>query len=194
MRVERYKDFISEEERLELVKYFDISIEQGINFLPGLDRGQWGYTGRVTTRNNKEVVYPDIVNNIFDRIINSFTFTNKCHKENVFNTKNVICVSTNPGYDTYLHQDGAFCEYGFSVIRFNIILQKPDKGGILELTDFDNKISKFDFNEKELYCCNLSDYPHYVTTTEGSKPRYIILFSMCCNKDDWETGKIKFKG
>ena len=45
----------------------------------------------------------------------------------------------------------------------------------------------------KLYCCNLSDYEHSVSESTGT-PRYIILFSLCCPKDDWENGIIKYKG
>ena len=194
MRVERYKDFISEEERTELVSWFNYSIDNKINFYAGLSRGEWGYQKRCTTRNTDKVKYPEVALRIFDRIINSFEFQDNCHKEILLNKEGIICNAIFPTGDNYYHKDTAHCKDGLSTIRFNIVLQKPDKGGILELTDFDGKVCEFEFNEKELYCCNLSDYYHYVTTVEGSKPRYIILFSMCCDKDDWETGKIKFKG
>ena len=50
-----------------------------------------------------------------------------------------------------------------------------------------------DIDERELYCCNLSDYWHNVTKVEGDKPRYIILFSICCPPDEWEDNIIHYK-
>lgn len=194
MRIERYKDFISEEDRVELVNWFDYSIDNQVNFYAGLSRGEWGYQKRCTTRNTDKVEYPEVALRLFDKVINSFEFQDNCHKEILANKEGIICVATFPTGDTYYHKDPANCKDGLSVIRFNIVLQKPEDGGIISITDENGKEVKLDVDERELYCCNLSDYWHSVSEVKGSKSRYIILFSMCCDKDDWETGKIKFKG
>ena len=193
MRVFRTKDYITEEERLEILQWFENSSKNG-TMVPGLSRGVWGYKDRVTTRQQSSFTYPPVIDKIYDRIISSFTFPNGYHKEILPCGKGFIAVTTFPGGDTYLHQDPANCKNNMSVMRFNILIQKADEGGELELFDTDDTKSVLSIEEKELYVCNLSDYRHSVSTVIGSKSRHILLFSICCPAEDCESGNINFIG
>ena len=193
MRVFRTKDYITEEERLEVLQWFENSSKDG-TMVPGLNREVWGYKDRVTTRQQSSFTYPTVIDKIYDRILSSFTFPKGFHKETLPCGKGFIAVTTFPVGDTYLHQDPANCKNNMSVIRFNILIQKADEGGELELFDTDDTKSVLSIEEKELYVCNLSDYKHSVSIVRGNKPRHILLFSICCPAEDWESGNVKYIG
>lgn len=184
MRLTRIPEFITEEERLELVSWMDKGIEDGI-LVKGLSRGQYGYKDRLTTRLNPDkITYPKVAFDIQRRILESFELTENCYIEPLGNG-GMICVAIYPGGDTYKHKDPKL--YG-SAVRFNIILQKPEAGGELYVEG-----ENFACEERELHCYNVTKNQHWVTEVEGDTPRYIWIFGMSIPHKDWEDGHVKRK-
>lgn len=185
MRRESFKDFISEEERIEIKEWFDTCLDKGLYFKEGLSRGKWGYSYRLTTRQTSVVTFPKVVYNIFDRILKLFNFTESCVKEPTLQGEGIIAVATLRDGDTYAHKDPTPFD-DKSVIRFNIIIQEAEEGGELWVKPDTTSKVLWTLQERELHAYNVSDYVHAVSKVKGNVPRYILLFSICCPRDDWE--------
>jgi len=192
MRREQLNNFITEEERLEFVEWFESSLRNEENMFPGLSRGKFGYDVRKTSRQQKKVVFPDVANRVWDRIKNTISFTSKCLPQNLPCGKPFIAVTTFPGGDTYSHRDPTSI-HGMSVLRMNIIIQKPDEGGVLHVMDESKVTHEWDTPEASLHCYNVTEFSHAVTEVKGSKPRFIFIFSMQVPYDDWEKGLINYE-
>ncbi len=200
MRFDSYPDFISEEERLELIAWIDENVRKGV-----LKRGlhtstlkEWnGDTEernapvctdkRLTTRtNDDEFDFPQIAYDIQQRIIKDFAFTKNCYIETGGNAKNdgMIAIVTKPGGKTYKHIDPMHNE--LHAVRFNVLLQEPEDGGELFIEGV-----KYEIKERELHAYMATRYKHWVTEVKGDKSRYIWLFGFHVPKKDWEDFKIK---
>ena len=99
----------------------------------------------------------------------------------------MVAVATFIGGDTYKHRDPKLIS-GRSATRCNIVLQKPESGGELYVEGIN-----FACDERELHCYNVTDNTHWVTETQGNKPRYLWIFGMCAPRIEWEDGHIKRK-
>jgi len=185
MRLEKIPNFISKEERKQLIDWMDKAIEDNI-MVAGLSRGKLGYSKRKTTRiYDGRPNYPEVAYKIQKRLIDKFEWTNKCFIEPMPKKDGMLAVITYPGGDTYKHRDPKMVG---SAVRFNIILQKPESGGELYVEG-----ENFDSEEGELHCYNVTEQTHWVTEVEGSKPRYLWIFGMSVPYSDWEDGKVKQK-
>ena len=185
MRRESFKGFITEEERLELVDWFNTSG----SFNPGLSRGEWGYTARETTRQQKQVDFPPLVHELKERAFGLFEFTHKCVPQSLPCSQPIIAVKTFNGGDTYSHRDPTLIE-GMAVLRLNVIIQKPESGGVLHVMDENGTVIEWETEQGELHCYEVTQHTHAVTKTIGDKSRYILIFSMQVPYDDWEQYRI----
>lgn len=188
MRRESFKDFITEEERLSLVEWFDNSK----SFKEGLSRGEWGYKERETTRQQTKVDFPPLVFELMERAFGLFEWTSKCTPQPISCGYPIIAVKTFEGGDTYSHRDPTSIE-GMAVVRLNMIVQKPDNGGVLHVMDENKNVIEWETEEKELHCYEVTQHTHAVTKVKGNIPRYILLFSMQVPYEDWENNLITNK-
>ena len=189
MRRESFKNFITEEERQAIVDWFDNSK----SFKEGLSRGEWGYKGRQTTRQQKDVDFPPLVFELMERAFSKFKFTEACVPQPLPCGKPIIAVKTFNGGDTYSHRDPTSID-GMAVLRLNVIVQKPENGGVLHVMDENGKVIEWETDEGELHCYEVTQHTHAVTKTIGDKPRYILIFSMQVPYADWEQYRIKENG
>jgi hypothetical protein len=184
MRLERIPNFITEAERKELIAWMDDGIENGV-LVAGFSRGEFGYTGRKTTRLNPgSTEFPKIAFDIQKRLLDSFEWTDKSMIEPL-DGGGMVAVVTYPGGDTYKHKDPKILS---SAVRFNIILQKPVSGGELYVEG-----QNFSCDERELHCYNVTENEHWVTEVGGDITRYLWIFGMSIPYKDWEDGHIKRK-
>jgi len=191
MRIERIPDFISEEERGTLLQWMKEQQEPGgylVNGMERVDGKQFDVSFRQTTRRYKgDVEYPKLAHDISQRIKDSFSFTPKSVMEAVGGGPGMICVVTHPGGDTYKHIDPVIHPMGRHGIRFNIVLQNSEAGGILTVGD-----KMFLPKERELHCYAATKHPHSVSTVTGESSRYIWIFGFSCPIEDWEEGVIHY--
>jgi hypothetical protein len=185
MRREAFKDFISEDERIELVKWF----ESSKSFDPGLSRRKLGYKFRETTRQQTIVDFPELVYKLKERAFKLFNFTDKCVPQPLPCGHPVIAVKTFEGGDTYSHRDPTSLDT-LAVLRMNVVVQKAESGGILHVMDEGGTVIEWDTDECELHCYEVSKHTHAVTKVKGNKSRYILIFSMQVPYDDWEQKRI----
>lgn len=192
MRFDRHRAFISEAERLDLVRWFDANVNAGGVLKPGLSRGRWGYGQRLTTRQQTAFDIPDVARRIFARVRDLYNWPDSCQPEPTAQGDGIILVATLPGGDTYAHRDPTPLE-GFDVIRLNILIQQADSGGDLWLKDEDGQDHRWPIDERELHAYAASAHIHAVTTVQGLRSRYILLLSMCCPQGLWDSHRIPLK-
>jgi hypothetical protein len=192
MRFDRHPEFISEAERLELVRWFDVNLQLGGVLKPGLSRGRWGYGQRLTTRQQTSFVIPDVARQIFARVRALYDWPEGSRPEPTAQGDGIILVATLPGGDTYAHSDPTPLE-GFDVIRLNILIQQAESGGELWLKDEQGQNTHWPIEERELHVYAASVHIHAVTTVHGQRPRYILLLSMCCPQGLWDANRIPLK-
>jgi len=192
MRFDRNPDFISEVERLDLVRWFDANVNTGGVLQPGLSRGRWGYGQRLTTRQQTAFDIPEVAHQIFARVRGLYAWPEDCQPEPTAEGDGIILVATLQGGDTYAHRDPTPLE-GFDVIRLNILIQQPETGGELWLKDENGHNHHWPIDERELHAYAASTHIHAVTKVQGQRPRYMLLMSMCCPEGLWDTHCIPLK-
>jgi len=187
MKIERYKNFLSQEDCNILNEWVDEGVEKkwldtGIT---GNRFGYMSYTKRVTSRMyGNRFQYPQIALDISNRIrkfcgIDSYGLIEGHGRDGVV----VSC--TFPGGDVYEHQDPK-SGIGLSALRCNVMTRDSDAGGKLYVGG-----EHIDIEVGELHCYLASDFKHYVTEVEGNTSRVLWMFGACVPKKDWESGKIK---
>lgn len=189
MRLDRHPAFISETERQELVRWFDENVKASGALKPGLSRGQWGYGGRLTTRQQTTFDLPEVARTIFARVRGLYAWPQGCLPEPTAQGEGIILVATLPGGDTYAHRDPT-PRAGFDVIRLNILIQQAQAGGQLWLKHENGQDHHCPIRERELHAYAASAHVHAVTTVHGPRPRYILLLSMCCQQGMWDEHRI----
>jgi hypothetical protein len=184
MKIERYKNFLSQEDCNILNEWVDEGVEKKWLDL-GISRGQFDYKKRVTNRMyGNRFEYPQIVLNISNRIrkfcgIDSYGLIEGHGRDGVV----VSC--TFPGGDVYEHQDPK-SGIGLSALRCNVMTRDSDAGGKLYVGG-----EHIDIEVGELHCYLASDFKHSVTEVEGETSRVLWMFGAYVPKEDWESGKIK---
>lgn len=189
MRRVEVENFLSDCEVEEACKWFGNAL---VNKEDIFHRGE-GSGLRKSTRGKAYANFPDVFLKIQERVINSFMMPPGYIIEPTVNGLGIIAVATEPGGYTPAHKDFRPIP-GKSVIRFNVILQKPKGGGVLHVEDESGRIIKWDTPVGSLHCYNVTEYTHYVTRTEDWPARYIYLTSIVCDAQDWESGKIAYIG
>jgi len=174
VRLDRYEDFITEEERLSLIDWMDNSGK----LVPGLSRGEFGYSSRKTTRLNEEtILFPKEAYAIQKRIMDLYGFRGG-DVERVAKGSGMISVVTYPGGDTYKHTDPILGNK--HAMRANIILQNAEEGGELYVAG-----EHISLKEKELHCYCATKHEHWVTEVKGDKTRYIWIFGFEVDGSLW---------
>lgn len=182
MRIDKHKSFITEEERLSLLSW--VSNNKDTYFKDGISRGRGGYKLRATTRLFEgSIDYPDLVSSIQSRIMELYNIPDNL-VEKLGGSVNIIVI-TKPKGDTYSHTD-PILNKGHAV-RFNIVLQEADEGGLLFVNNRQIKLS-----EKELHCYCATRWEHSVSEVRGDTDRVIIIFGFEIG-DDWERGEWPYK-
>ena len=175
MRFSRHENFITEEERLELLNWMKTSNK----LVPGIvdDEERSRDNNRLTTRLSKVVIkYPDVAYNIQKRIMELHGFKSS-DIERVANDSGMIAVRTLPGGSTFEHIDEQVGKR--PAVRCNILLQESDEGGELYIED-----KFFPIKEKELHCYSATKWKHRVGEVKGDKSRYIWLFGF--EVENWD--------
>lgn len=192
MRIERIPGFIYKIEQKEILEWFTTNAENPDVFGYAYNNFEDGYLNRLSTRRIPNVVYPEVITNIFKRILSTFEFTSICSPETTEYNDGIIAVITKKDGYTFSHKDTETnCKDGNSVIRFNIVIQEPDLGGELWVKDENDVCINIAPKERELHAYNVSDYYHTVSKVKSDKPRYILLFSMCCPREHWDSSLIR---
>jgi len=180
-RFERLPNFITEEEKFELIKWIDSNVDNDEYFSDSR------YTKRRTTRFVKtKVPFPQVAFDIQQRIIGTFEWTDKCSVELIGQGTGMIAIKIFPGDEgTFEHMDPKLL--GRSSTRFNIVLQKPVGGELLV-----EGISR-GCDERELHAYNVTETNHEMSPMEGDIPRYLWIFGMHVPHKEWEDGTIRIK-
>jgi len=176
MTVLTFKNFLTAEECSTLNKWVDLGVQN--KWLDeGLNRGEWGYKERLTTRPYADRFdYSPEVYAVQDKITNFLNLAD-LQKSVAGGGKNGIVVSyTLNGGDTYEHVDPK--EDALEVLRCNVLTGKPTEGGEL----FVNK-EKIDLDVGDLHCYLASTVEHCVTETKGDTPRILWMFGYQCSVD-----------
>lgn len=187
MRIERIKNFISEEECQELNAWVKLGVQN--RWLDrGLSRGQWGYQKRLTSRMyGDRFEYPAVVRDVAQRIQNLFGF-----EENSIihgHGRNGVVVScTFDGGDVYEHKDPRRGSDDMATLRCNILTQAAEQGGKLCIEG-----QEIDIEAGELHCYLASEHSHFVSRVFGPTPRILWMFGAHVSADDWNVGKIKIE-
>lgn len=188
MRIERIPDFISEEERGTLLQWMKDNEENSEIFGWGsTNSGRDTYLRRTTRRVTNEVPYPKLAFDIQSRIRDNFSFTPKSVIEHVGGGPGMICVVHYPGGETTTHKDQILHPTGRHGIRFNIVLQNSEGGGLLTVGG-----KTFLPKERELHCYAATNHYHQVGKVTGNNNRYIWIFGFSCPIEDWEEGAIHY--
>ena len=175
MRIDKHPEFITEEERLALIDWMDNS---GY-LVKGFSRGEYDYELRYNTRLHRGlVVFPKVAYDIQKRIMELYGFKTE-DIDRAREGSGMVAVKTFVGGDTHKHTDHT--NSGGHAVRLNVLLQKPDKGGVLHIEG-----ERVDLEERELHGYMATAHEHWVTEVEGDNPRHIWIFGFEIDKDNWE--------
>jgi len=184
VRIERHKNFLSEEE----CAAFNIWVDEGVKnkwLDVGISRGQSNYTKRVTSRlYGNRFKYPQIVLGISSRI-RKFCGVDSYGLIEGHGRNGVVVSCTFPGGDVYEHQDPKG-KNDLSALRCNVMTRGSDAGGKLYVNG-----EHIDIGVGELHCYLASDFRHYVTEVEGDTSRVLWMFGAYVPMNDWEDDIIK---
>ena len=182
MRFDTLPEFISEDEQQALVSWFDCNLDSPRNLKPGFDGDGREYAYRFTSRALKgSVEYPDTAYRIFERIRARYGYEKKATQPSL--KDGMFAIATRPGGDTFAHMD-ANEGIGEEYITFNILIQKPEVGGVL-YTEEDEKRERL-LEERMLHAYAASVYRHGVTRVGGAINRYLWVFRLLMPLDEWE--------
>lgn len=175
-RFDLIENFISEEERLQLVKWFNDNLDNRAVFRLGVDAKSKvrDYPYRLTTRGVRNVPYPFVAYKIFERIMKAYAGE----------AEGMIAVATLPKGDTFNHVDPMRGTDGRHSLTLNVLVQGPESGGELTL---DGEVRRVEERDLTVWCPTL--YKHSVSRVEGSRNRYMWIFRLLV--DDiakWEVG------
>lgn len=176
MNLLRFPDFISNNESQELSNW----ILQNKKFFQNANMGG----NRITTRypTNKEFMYPKVVGEIRNRIVDVLNLYEEENNGIYPPFKNgAVASCAFPGDTCYEHIDPVWHD-GFHTLHCNVITQAPDFGGNLIL---DGVVEPM--NERELVCYLVSKLPHKTNLVEGSKERLMWVFGFCVKDKKWST-------
>jgi len=206
MRVDKHKDFITEEERLSLIdwmgknrdKYF-VKRGQMVDHAFGDNSTPEGREPmRLSTRvfksepsildsNNNPIMetridyrpntieFPEVAYEIQKRIRDKYNIPDDATE--VLGFDGMVSVITLPGGTTGAHVDH---KRGGHAVRFNVLLQEPDSGGVLIIN---REVVPLEERELHAYCATM--WEHWVTEVEGDTERMLWIFGFEVG-DDWE--------
>lgn len=166
VRFDLTENFITEDERLEFVKWFDDSLKNDENFTVG-SRTKGRMNTRDVGKTNKPVNFPDVAYVIFDRISKKYKSTK--------GENGILAISIPNGFDTWPHIDGD------KRITFNIVIQSSEQGGELFLDGVERSTP-----EKALHCYNPFLHTHEVKEVRGSRNRYVMVYRLNFPFEEWE--------
>jgi len=184
MRVDKHKDFITEEERLSLIDWMDKNRDKyfvrrgqmidhalGDNSIP-----EGREPMRLSTRVFKDnVKFPELAYEIQKRIRDKYNIPDDATETLGFD--GMVSVITLPGGTTGAHVDH---KRGGHAVRFNVLLQEPDSGGVLIIN---REVVPLEERELHAYCATM--WEHWVTEVEGDTERMLWIFGFEVG-DDWE--------
>ncbi len=184
------KNFISEDERQEFLKWYDEHLFANDGTFHQAVHGS--YVGMnetlLSTRYTKIEEYPAIFYKIQKRITDMFSFLVVPNKENdkgafTGNARGIIShVHLHKGY-TGPHIDGV--PSGFeNQIGCNLLLSKPTKGSRLFVDGIERVL-----NERDLCMYSPGKFEHYVTQNADPNKNRIIALYRFINDTDWERGE-----
>lgn len=184
MRIERVKNFISQEECAQLNSWAISSANNGLLGY-GVHNHVAGYTKRLTSRMSSALYnYPQFVIDLSHKIrnhcgISSYPIISGHGRDGV------VVSYTLRGGDVYAHKDPKSSE-GLATLRCNILTQKAGTGARLFIED-----TELDAEVGELHCYLVSEHSHYVTENTSEVPRILWMFGAHVPAEDWNSGLIK---
>lgn len=186
MRIERHKNFITQEECAALNAWVDEAVKNRWMDV-GVDGGNFEYALRFTSRMyGSRYQYPQIVRDVSDRV-RSFAGVADFPTVSGHGRDGVVVSCTFDGGDVYAHKDPT--HFGVPVLRCNIMTRKADAGADLYIGG-----QLVDVEVGELHCYLVSEFEHFVTKAVGPTSRVMWMFGAAVPTKDWESGKIVFGG
>ncbi len=184
MRIERIKNFISEDECLTLNAWVELGVQNGwLNY--GLDRGRMGYNKRLTSRfYGDRFEYPPIVYDVDQRIKKLFGFERNPIIDGHGKNGIVVSYTLNDG-DVYEHRDNPRESDGMPTLRCNILTQSAKEGGKLHIEG-----QEIDIEVGELHCYLASEHSHSVSKVSGATPRILWMFGVHIPASSWEISQV----
>jgi hypothetical protein len=122
--------------------------------------------------------FPDLAIAIQKRIRKEFPFLQK--EFDLFQNGMTIGIINSPG-DFYEHTDTNYKKDGLSVVGFNLLISKPENGGITYVEGM-----PYEIEENEILAYLISDYKHSVSKVFGNKSRISWYWRFYVNKEEWE--------
>ena len=184
-RYERVKNFVTTEECNALNNW----VAEGVNkkwLDMGVDRGQPGYSKRVTSRlYPARYKYPELVRTISSRV-REFCGVSGYEIIEGHGRDGVVVSCTFPGGDVYEHRDPRNGN-DFAALRCNVLTRAADSGGVLHLEG-----EAVPLEVGELHCYLASEHAHAVSEVMGSTSRVLWMFGVYVPKEDWDSGLIKW--
>ena len=185
MRIERYKNFLTQAECGALNAWTNLGVQNKWLDL-GLSRAVHGYDKRVTSRLYPErFEYPQFVRDISDKV-RSFCGVDSYDLINGHGRDGVVVSCTFPGGDVYAHRDPP-SRNGLATLRCNVMTRAADAGCILHIGG-----QVVDIEVGELHCYLVSEHEHFATPVEGNTSRVMWMFGAHVPANDWDSGLIKF--
>jgi hypothetical protein len=183
-RVEVLKNFASFAECKALNDFITVGIET--KWLDkGSSRGDREYSKRLTNRMyGGRGPNPDTAIQIQHRICQHWGLQDANTATTAGGNGGVVVSTTFKGGDVHQHIDPR-CGAPLSTLRCNLLSSAADLGCDLYVGD-----KKIDFDEGDLVCYLVTDWPHYVTENFGDKPRNLWMFGWYVPFDSWESGQI----
>lgn len=186
MRLDRFKNFITQAECDELNAWADEAAEK--KWLDvGRDRaGVWNQTLHLTSRiYGDRFEYPQLVITIRDRI-RAHVGVDKFPIIYGHGRDGVVVSRLSPPADVFEHVDPLAGPSIYSgtyphALRCNILTRKPRRGGELYLCG-----NQIDIEVGELHCYVASSHPHGVTAVEEGPSRVLWMFGAYVPSGFWE--------
>lgn len=184
MRIERVKNFLSQEDCNYLNNWTRYAVQAGL-LGRGITTNGISYDKRLTSRMCSDVyVYPKIVRDISSKI-RHYCNISKYPLITGHGRDGVVVSYTLEGGDVYPHKDPKSSE-GLATLRCNILTQKSGTGARLFIED-----TEVDVQVGELHCYLVSEHTHYVTENTSEVPRIMWMFGAHVPPEDWNSSKIK---
>jgi hypothetical protein len=186
--VKAFKDFLTEQEKNLLTQWTLENYNEDYFIDPKMDSRKLEKT-KLTTRfatplvnqslfvlSNPNFVYPKLVYEIQNRIIQTFQFKN--YGLSPVGKNAIITEISFEGGTVHPHIDPVWMKDTYTV-HCNFITQKPKSGGVTIIND-----ELWEVNETDLLMYIVSEAQHQVNEVIGDKERILWVFSFMLSKQD----------
>jgi hypothetical protein len=173
------RDFITPEECSILTNWAVDNAD--VQFVDGVS-GNWDtkeFTRVKTRRTNRmsaNIVYPDLVYTIQNRLRETFPLIKGSEVIGLHGKDGVVVSITYDGGNVYRHKDPSTEEQvpGTVALRFNILVSAADSGGVIHVED-----EVYELRAGDLMAYAVSENYHSVDACFGTTPRIMFMFGFC---------------